>query len=73
MVVAALLRRAGIKVPDDVTAIVGSADMSIVTAKQAIGDNLTILTDPAGRAIRVTINEPQRTQEEASPGRGPST
>ena len=65
MVVAALLRRAGIKVPDDVTATVGSADMSIVTAKQAIGDNLTILTDTAGRAIRVTINEPQRTKEDS--------
>jgi hypothetical protein len=65
MVVAALLRRAGIAIPDGVTAAIGSPDLSVVTTKQFIGDNLTVLTDAAGRAIRVTLNEPQRKPEDS--------
>ena len=65
MVVTALLRQAGIVIPPDVTAKTGSADMSIVTAKQSIGDNLTILTDAAGNPVRVTITEPQRKPEQS--------
>ena len=65
IVVAALLRRAGIKIPDGVTAMAGPADLSIVTTKQSIGDNLTVLSDATGRAIRVTINEPQRRPEDS--------
>jgi hypothetical protein len=64
-VVAALLRRAGIPIPDEATATTGSADMSIVTTRQYIADHLTVFTDTAGRAIRVTVNEPQREPDDS--------
>jgi hypothetical protein len=61
---AVLLRQAGIPVRDDVTATTGSSDLSIVTTKQFLGDNLTVLSDADGQPIRVTINEPQREPDE---------
>jgi hypothetical protein len=64
MLAVALLRQAGVEVPDGITAESGSTDLSVVTTKQALGDKLTILSDASGKPFRVTINEPQREPEE---------
>src|SRR5487761_216942 len=65
LLAAVLLRQAGVELAEDVTAGPGPTDLSVVTTKQYLADNLTVLYGPDGQPVWVTVNEPQREPDES--------
>lgn len=59
MLAAILLRQAGVRIRRKVTARTGPTDLTVVTTKQFIADNVTVLEAEDGKATWVTVNEPQ--------------
>jgi hypothetical protein len=59
MLAAILLRQAGVRIRRKVSARTGPTDLTVVTTKQFLADNVTILETEDGKAAWATVNEPQ--------------